>query len=469
MARQCSASASEYLTPARAFLSVVSSTPDYAAPGALTVPAAANFFVAAVIIGLFVLAAALGAERKDITQGFDEVAHASYVAHIQHTGDPWPALENMRLLDPQTFQFTGNANYLNHPPPFYALLAAAGPKLEGHPDALLVHRLLGTAITTAGLAALLGLGLAARLSRQEFYAYAVPLASIPVLVPLAGAVNNDDLAFLGGALATLGIWQLAAAPVPTLPRSPQTAGKVIWLAVALFGVVAAGWAKLTGLLLTGTMVSAVIVYLLWRKRLRWTWAIAAAAALVLAAAPYLVYIVQYGSPTPQTPAQIALIENGARAAGWADLPRQSFPGYLAYFVTAFVVDWMPALGVRSAFNYALLIIPVTALACALVGLALSLRRLWRRQETALDVVIVCGAIALAATFAVHIVYSYGRHVATGWLMDAYPRYYLPLVAIVPLSGLSFLAAVEAPRWRAGLLAFLVAGPVLFRIFGAPLG
>ena len=57
-------------------------------PGALTAPATANLFVAAVILGLFVLAAACSAERKDITPGFDEVAHASYVAHIQHTGKP---------------------------------------------------------------------------------------------------------------------------------------------------------------------------------------------------------------------------------------------------------------------------------------------------------------------------------------------------------------------------------------------
>jgi hypothetical protein len=54
-------------------------------------------------------------------------------------------------------------------------------------------------------------------------------------------------------------------------------------------------------------------------------------------------------------------------------------------------------------------------------------------------------------------------------MDAYPRYYLPLVAIVPLAGLSLVAAVRQPRARAALLAFLMAGPVLFRLLGAPLG
>jgi hypothetical protein len=439
----------------------------------LAAPAPAHALVAAVILGLFLLAAIVSAARKDITQGFDEVAHVSYVALIQHTGNARPALESMRLLDPRTFQFTGAANYLNHPPKFYALLAMLGPTLEGHPQALLAHRLIDVAMTGAGFVALLGLGLVARFSRQEFYAYAVPLACIPVLVPLAGAVNNDNLAFCGGAIATLGVWQLLATPLPSLPRSRGREGRGIWLALALIGVVAAGWAKLTGLLLTAAMVTGVIAYLLWRKRLTgshaWTWTIAAVIVFALAATPYFEYILRYGSPTPETPAQIALIADGARVAGWADLPRKSFPGYLGYFIGAFVADWMPTLGARSIFNYAMLAIPVAALACALAGLALSLRRLWRRQETALDAVVGAGALALAATFAIHVAYSYGRYVATGWLMDAYPRYYLPLAAIVPLACLSLLAAIETPRWRAGLAAFLVVGPVIFRIFGAPLG
>jgi hypothetical protein len=438
-------------------VSLVSSTPAYATPGALTAPATTNFFVAAVILGLFVLSAGLSAERKGITAGFDEVAHASYVAHIQHSGDAWPDLNAMRLIDPQSFQFTGAANYLNHPPPFYDLLAALGPRLEGRPQALLAHRLIDVAIASLGFAALLGLGVAARFPRHEFYAFAVPLACIPVLVPIAGAVNDDNLAFLGGAVATLGAWQLVAT------------ARAGWLAVARVGLIAASWAKLTGLLLIGAMLGAVIAYLLWRQRLSWSALMPIALAFALAAAPYIIYAVQYGSPTPQTPAQIALLQDGARTAGWADLPRKSFPAYIVYFVIAFVADWMPALGDRNVLQYSMLAIPVAALGCALTGIALSLRRLWRRQDTALDVVVIAGTIALVATFAIHVTYSYGRHLATGWLMDAYPRYYLPLAAIVPLAGLSLLAAVEAPRWRAALLAFLIAGPAIFRVFGAPLG
>ena len=422
-----------------------------------TAPTTANWLVAVVILALFVLACVASAARKDVSAGFDEPAHVSYVAHIQHTGNAWPALEKMRLMDPQTFQFTDEPNFLNHPPIFYALLAALGRKLEGHPQAIIAYRLFDVALVAIGLAALLGLALTAQFSRQEFYAYAIPLACIPVLVQLAAAVNNDNLAFFGGALVTLGLWQLAAT------------GRGIWLACALIGMVAASWAKLTGLLLTGAMVSAVLAYLLWRGRMRWTWMMAAGVAFALAAAPYAIYVLQYGTPTPETPAQLALIQDGARAAGWADLPRKSFPSYFACFVAEFIAGWMPTLQVRSAFNYAMLAVPVAALVCAAAGVALSLRRLWHRCETPLDVVVVAGALALLTTFAIHVGYSYGRHLSTGWLLDAYPRYYLPLAAIVPLAGLSLVAAVEAPRWRAALLAFLIAGPVIFRIFGAPLG
>ena len=423
-----------------------------------------NGLIAAAILGLFVLAAVVSAARKDITQGFDELAHVSYIAQIQHDGDTAPALPTMRLLDPRTFQFTGAANYLNHPPIFYALLARLGPRLEGNPYALFAYRLIDIAIAALGFAALLCLGLAARWPRLEFYAYAVPLGCIPVLVPLAGTVNNDNLAFCGGAVALVGVWQLL------------TTGRENFLALALAGVVLAGWAKLSGLLLSAGLVSGVVAYMVWRRQLPWTRTltgtstciIAVALVFALAAAPYIAFFLRYGSPTPETPARIALLTDGARAAGWAELTRQSFPHYLVYFAGAFVADWMPTLGARSDLNYAALVIPVETLGCALAGLAMSLRRLWRRQERVLDVVVIAGAVAIGVTFAIHVTYSYGRYAATGWLMDAYPRYYLPLIAIVPLACLSLLASLQTPRWRNGVLAFLIAGPILFRVFGAPL-
>src|SRR4051812_11011927 len=100
----------------------MSSIGSYAsATSAPRTPATASASTCAVIVAMFVLATVFAVQRKDVTRGFDEVAHTSYVAHLQRTGEIWPALETMRMLDPHTFQFTGESNYLNHPPAFYML------------------------------------------------------------------------------------------------------------------------------------------------------------------------------------------------------------------------------------------------------------------------------------------------------------------------------------------------------------
>src|SRR5664279_1693355 len=106
--------------------------------------------VVAVIVGLFILSAGVNAFRKDITQGFDEVAQTSYVAQVQSTGEIWPRLETLKLLDPASFRFTGSANYLNHPPLYYDLLAQLGPRLEGHAQAVVIDRLLNVVLATLG-------------------------------------------------------------------------------------------------------------------------------------------------------------------------------------------------------------------------------------------------------------------------------------------------------------------------------
>jgi hypothetical protein len=426
-------------------------------PHAGAEPAAANWRACAFVLLLVAIAGTFCALGKDVTHGFDETAQASYVAYIQHSGVLWPALERLPLLDPSSFQFTDKANYLNHPSPYYALLAQLGPTLEGHPGAIVIARLLNVAMVTAGLATLMMIVLAARLSRMAFYAYLVPLVCIPVLLPLAGSINNDNAAFAGGALAMLGAWQVVAT------------GRGAWLGAALAGVVIAAWAKLTGLLLAGGMLAGVLAWLAWRGRFERAWIAPVAIAALLASAPYIAFVVQYGSPVPNTPAQSEMVNQAAQAAGWDKVRPMSAPAYVVFFVLTFIMEWLPSLLPRSALNYDALLIPVTAALFAFGGVAVSARRIARRNEGPLDVVVAAGALAFAATFAIHGVYSYHRYVAYGWLMDAYPRYYLPLAALIPLAGLSLLTAIEQPRARALLAGFLIAGPIVFRLLGAPLG
>ena len=366
------------------------------------VAAKANWLVCAFVLLLFVAAATLSAIRKDVTLGFDEVAHASYVAHLQHSGETWSAFEDMRMLDPSSFGFTSEANYLDHPSPYYLLLARIGPTLEGHPEAILFDRLINVLLVAIGLAALMAVGFVAKLPRLTLYAYMVPIAAIPVLAPLAGAINNDNAAFAGGGIATLAALQLLS----TESRA--------WLIAALGGVILASWAKFTALLLVGGLVGGVLLWLLWRGRLPSRWAGLIVIAALLAVAPYVALLVQYGSPTPRTAGQIAMIKSGALAVGWDSAGRMTPASYAVHFVSEFVLEWMPILKPRNALNYAALAIPITAALCALVGFLVAARRIACKKAGALDIVVAAGMLAFAATFLIHGIFSYGLHAEFGW-------------------------------------------------------
>jgi len=184
-----------------------------------------------------------------------------------------------------------------------------------------------------------------------------------------------------------------------------------------------------------------------------------AIAALLAISPYVAFFAQYGSPAPNTPGQIAMLKTVAHAAGWDGAERMSPAAYAVHFVAEFVLGWLPTLMSRNALNYAALVIPVAAALCAFVGLVMSAQRIARGNEGPIDIVVAAGALAFTGTFVIHGIFSYERHVAYGWMMDAYPRYYLPLAALVPLAGLSLLAASKQPRTRAMLTGFLIASPV----------
>ena len=410
-----------------------------------------------IILLLFIAAASLSAIRKDVTFGYDEVAHVSYVAHLQSTHEIWPAFAEMRMLDASTFRLTDVPNYLDHPPIYYWVLAQLGPGLEGHPDAILFYRFLNVALATIGLAAWMAIGVALRLPPLKLYAYILPLACIPVLVPLAGAVNNDNAAFAGSGIAAFAAVQLLITSSPA------------WLVAALIGVIIASWAKFTALVLTGGLVGAVLLWSLWRGRLPWRWIGPIAVAALLAAAPYIVFCAQYGNPVPRTPGQLEMFRSIGLAKGWTNAPRLSSVSFAVTFLSEFVTDWMPTDKPRDVSNYAALAIPVATALCALAGLVLAVRRVVSAKAGPLDIIVVAGCLAFAATFMIHGIFAYRLHIEFGWLTSAYPRYYLPLLAIVPLANLILLDAIDSPRTRALLLAFLIAGPIVFRVAGAPFG
>lgn len=411
--------------------------------------AVSNRVIAACFLLFFAAAAAWSAVHRNPVEGIDEIAHASYVASLQEEAKAWHSLERLHMLDPKTFRFTDEPNYLNHAPLYYGLLALTGPRLEGHPQALVTHRLINTIIAVLGLAAALSIGVLAGFGRYEFYAYSILLCAIPVLVPLAGAVNNDNAAIAGGMLTTAGLYRLMA--------TGRTGG--LWLALA--GLIVTAFAKLTGLILVGALVTAVLAHLWWRGRFAREWWLPVLFAFAVCAAPYAWLVLQYGSPAPNTPGQIHHIATGAALHGWDQAERLSPAAYLAHFFHLLLLDVRAFPGGGSFWLAASF--PVIFFLCALGGLWFSVRRWFAAKETAIDVIVICGWAAMAMMLIVHLWFSYSRHVETGWLLDAYIRYYLPLGAVLPQACLSLLSSIQWPRAQALLLGFLIAGPLLFRM------
>jgi hypothetical protein len=410
-----------------------------------------------IIVVLFILGAAGSALRKPVTQGFDEVAHISYAAHLQTSERKWPGFDAMRMIDPTTFAFTSEQNYLNHPPFYYGLIAVVGPYIGGNPSSLLPIRLLNVVLAVFGLTALLALARQMRLDRLEFYAFAAMIAATPVLAPLAGSVNNDNLGFAGGAIGMLGLYGYTV-----------SAGRS-WLIMACCGMILASAAKLTGLLLVGTGLAITFALLATRSRINRIDLLIVAGSLLVAAAPYLVLMLQYGSPTPDTPAQSAMLRSGADVAGWASEPRLSPATYAVYFLKSFLMEWMPVLRPRNSFQLALLALPAAVIVLATAGSIISLRAIADRRPVASDFLVVAGFASIALTLAIHIGFSYQRHLQTGWMMDAYPRYYLPLIAVIPMAALRLASAIRSPGLRTILVCFLIGAPIAFEVLGAPMG
>jgi hypothetical protein len=419
---------------------------------------ARGFLVASMIIFLlFIFSAAGSAVRKPITEGFDEVAHVSYVAYLQATHSIWPHFEQMRMIDPDTFEPASEANYLNHPPFYYWLVAALGPEIQAHPSSLIFLRLLNVAIGALGVIGLLALAARMELQRFELYAFVIMTVAAPVLVPLAGSVNNDNLAFAGGVLTTLG----AYAYVASHRRS--------WLVISCCGVLVAGASKLTALLLSGGFLAALLVLMAMKRTTNRIDAAIVVAMLIAAAMPYIVFTLQYGSPAPNTPAHLSVMRTGADVAGWSGEPRMDAATYTIFFLKSFLMEWMPSLHPRNSLQLALLILPVATLALAAAGVVVSARAILADRGGPSAAIVAAGMLAIVVTLAIHILFSYQRHLQTGWMMDAYPRYYLPMIAIVPMAALAFTSAVRSAKTRALLLSFLVVAPLIFEFFGAPLG
>lgn len=261
-----------------------------------------------------------------------------------------------------------------------------------------------------GLHRLSGAGRALLKSRLALCAYAlfpVLLTFVPVLSALA---TIDQMVMLGGSLVMLG-----------LVRFGQ--GERHWRIATIAGLALTS-IKLNSWILAGVFV---VLYgaLLWRTRRPSARDLALLAMCAgVCSLPYVWLTLEWGSPAPMTPAQIALLTSGSPAqAGHKGIVEyivfalQSFAGFMNFSA----LHWM-----YDAIYLALLAALVWRLANA--GAV-------ARQATPLGAAMTAAAGAWLITFALHLAYSYRNHLAYDWPHDFYGRYYLSA-----LPGLGLLYA-----------------------------
>lgn len=389
----------------------VETAPQRARPGVWATVGAVAF-----VTILIALTLAKVASAEFPFRGGDEQGHFSYALHLAKTGAWWPDLAVMPLYD-LAGERLATLNFINHPPLFYWVAAPVQEGLAafGLPPAWLRAFTLGFSFAAFGVIAALarrmGFGVG------TFAALAAVMAFL--LVPtFAAFFNNDQFALLGGALACYGA-----------ARRVENRGDAAGLALVLAGVALCS-VKLTALMMVGGF--AVVVFLGDRSRRPDVSALVALALVGAACSvPYAAYLLQYGSPTPDTAGQIEMLRGFVVELGWDKVPHMSLAAYLS--------------NAPSMFSFQLGQGPLVFLGFLAVCLAplAAFKAPRDPKEAAASAVVRAAMIATGAVLVVHVAFAYRRYEALGWLGDLYPRYYFPLLGAYALGWGLFLRRAGA--------------------------
>ncbi len=397
------------------------------------------------VLGHFGLAVAVAA-LAPFPAGFDELAHVSYATHVRERRELVPAFDEMFLLeadDPSAW--STQPNYLNHPSFYYvALSLLPGP---GRPPRVLLLRLVNACLSTAGLALALRIGLQAAWPTSARALFGIMLATVPTLAILGGLVTNDNLAWFGGALCCLGAYGL-------LRDGVSGRRLAIWTG----GFVLASLAKLTAALLCGGLVAATLgaLWLQQGSRMLLERRLLIALALgSIALVPYLAFWIHDGSPAPYTAGQAAILQSRLAEIPEWQAQRFGFARYALHFVLSLLMFW-PPLVPRAELQILLLAVPLICGLLAVLGTGIALGRIRGPERDPAALFVVGGVGALAVVMAIHLGFAFERHLETGWLKGIYPRYYFPLLPVVP-AACALAAARPGWRWTVGLITVLVTG------------
>jgi hypothetical protein len=317
----------------------------------------------------------------------------------------------MRLYDFGAGHWTNIDNFINHPSLSYHFLNI----IAGFSSPGIGMRYAAVSCFLAGfgvmLYALHKTGLLTNLGLA-----CVTLLCIFLKIDKFGAhFNNDAVAFLGGAIIFMGAVLMANdASTNQVEKGYRQSATALLFLGTLFCIAT----KLNTALLMAIFVFSIFIMqprtgVKLSKALRQPLNLALILGCILVSIPYLWFMLEYGSPAPATPGQIAII-----SADSATAIRMALPIYLFESGRQAIIN----AGSDAAITYAVFF----------AGIAFSIvlaiiKRKSSKMPAGLAMIFIPTAIATLIVLIIHLRFSYQRHVQYGWQPELYPRYYFSLL------------------------------------------
>ena len=186
----------------------------------------------------------------------DEWAHISYLKYVSENNNLVPDFKQIKLIHPSNLEYSDKTNYLCHPPFYYHLLDITAKHLlcvdSVSKATLPLYRMINVFLSTLSVFLLFLMVYRLPLPMSYHLFLASALVSIPMMGIVGTAINNDNLAILGGSLLIFSSAEFL--------RS----GKTPYFFLVLIGVVISSFAKLTGALLSyGYLL--ILLFFLYRR------------------------------------------------------------------------------------------------------------------------------------------------------------------------------------------------------------
>ncbi len=373
---------------------------------------------------IFVTLSALSATTYEFPYtALDEHAHVSFAAFVATHFTLLPDFDAIKIIDFKMHLPTNVPDYINHTPIGYFVLNALNGLLgiSAASAASSSVRFSSLILFSTGYLVIV-LTLFRQLALPLIVRVALALVPLQLQLPLfAVFFSNDSLAFLGGSLAVAGSMLLL-----NNERNDTNAG----LAILLLGLLFALAAKLTAALLVGIYVVCTLAMFAIQRRKFWQTCLKPLPLLLLAliaiaSVPYLLFTIKYGSPAPNTPGQILLLQGGDPSH---ILP---LPQYLWESLLGAISNAGSGLGMVAAYSLFFI--------ATILATLFQFYRLIAGQGRAdpIAAVAVAAGVATALMMLIQLTFSYDRHVTYGWQVELYPRYYFPLIGayLLGLAGI----------------------------------